>query len=565
MSAINNAITRSEGYQKTVAILQMTRLGDIIQTVQAIESFKQSHPNYKLILLGRSQFISPLKFLLDEYFDATYAINTEQVFIDFQNGGVKKSLEPINLFLDQLKNESIDVLVNLSFSSSSGYLASLIPASHKIGLFQNEYNKVQINDKWSQILYSTVMRGVYNPFSLVDLYKNIIGLKAESKLPETTKRNTDLVIIHPFASTERKSWKVEKWVELIYKTLKENDRITVSIVGAKNEMLRSQQITENPLLKQFSNRIINLTGRTSIKDISEVLKSAQLFVGHDSMVGHLAALHKTPTLTISLGNVRPFETTPYSANAFNIAPRTKCFPCFPTDKCEFTQCHHDISYQLVHGAIKELLSGKALTKEWLKTSNSSFHLTSANVYRSQSENGTMGLENLSDTLMDSNEVFRTIYKITWSFIIGDQELNYPFPALSNYSHRDLLEAMNGLQHLYELSEFGKKYSRFILEEISSSTPSINKIKEFSKKIDEIDQLQSMVQKTSPQLAPVIDYFKVRKSNLFGNNIVELTESSFLCFDECANISSVMYELISNTIAEHKISQTKNKSRLDLNK
>jgi ADP-heptose:LPS heptosyltransferase len=565
MSAINKPASQSEGFQKTVAILQMTRLGDIIQTVQAIESFKENYPNYKLVLIGRAQFVNPLKFLLDEHFDAIYPINTEQVFVDFQNGGYKKSVLTINSFLDQIKQENIDVLVNLSFSSSSGYLASLIPAAHKVGLFQNEFNKVQINDKWSQILYSTVMRGIYNPFSLVDLYKNIIGLKPLAKLPATASRNTELVVVHPFASTERKSWKIEKWVELIYKTLKENDRITLSIVGAKNEMARSLLISENPLLKQFSQRIVNLTGRTSIKDMSEVLKGAQLFVGHDSMVGHLAALYKTPTLTISLGNVRPFETTPYAANAYNIAPRTKCFPCFPTDKCEFTQCHHDISYQLVNGAIKELLSGKSLTKEWLKSANSSFHLTSAIVYRSQSENGLMGLENLSDTLLDSNEIFRTLYKLTWSFIIGDQELNYPFPALSSLSHRDLLEAMNGLQHLYELSEFGKKYSRFILEEISGSTPSINKIKEFSKKIDEIDHLQSLVQKTSPQLAPIIDYFKVRKGNLFGSNIVQLTESSYLCFEECANISSVMYELISNTIAEHKISQSKNKSRMDLNK
>lgn len=565
MSAINNPASQTEGFQKTVAILQMTRLGDIIQTVQAVETFKETYPNYKLILFGRAQFINPLRFLLEEYFDAIYSISTEQVLLDFQNGGIKKSLEPINSFLEQIKNESIDVLVNLSFSSSSGYLASLIPAVHKVGLFQNEFNKVQINDKWSQILYSTVMRGVYNPFSLVDLYKNIIGLKPQPKLPATASRNTELVVIHPFASTERKSWKIEKWVELIYKTLKENDRITLSIVGAKAELARSQQIAENPLLKQFSQRIINLTGRTSIKDMSEVLKGAQLFVGHDSMVGHLAALYKTPTLTISLGNVRPHETTPYTANAYNIAPRTKCFPCFPTDKCEFTQCHHDISYQLVHGAIKELLSGKALTKEWLKTANSSFHLASAIVYKSQSDSGIMELDNLSDTTLDSNDVFRTLYKITWSFILSDQELNYPFPALSSYSHRDLLEAMNGLQHLYELSEFGKKYSRFILEEISSATPSINKIKEFSKKIDEIDHLQGLVQKTSPQLAPIIDYFKVRKGNLFGNNIVQLTESSYLCFEESANISSVMYELISNTIAEHKISQNKNKSRIDLNK
>jgi hypothetical protein len=125
--------------------------------------------------------------------------------------------------------------------------------------------------------------------------------------------------------------------------------------------------------------------------------------------------------------------------------------------------------------------------------------------------------------------------------------------------------MTGLQHLYELSEFGQKYSRFILEEISSATPSIAKIKEFSKKIDEIDHLQAMVQKTSPYLAPIIDYFTVRKGNLYGENIVKLTESSYYCFEENAHLSSVMYELIQNTIAEYKISGSKINSRSDLNK
>ena len=37
--------------------------------------------------------------------------------------------------------------------------------------------------------------------------------------------------------------------------------------------------------------------------------------------------------------------------------------------------------------------------------------------------------------------------------------------------------MSGLQHLFELSDFGKRYSRYILEEIASQTPSVNKIKE----------------------------------------------------------------------------------------
>jgi len=67
---------------------------------------------------------------------------------------------------------------------------------------------------------------------------------------------------------------------------------------------------------------------------------------------------------------------------------------------------------------------------------------------------------------------------------------------------------------------------------------IVKIKDYSKKIDEIDQLQALVQKTSTFLAPIIDYFTVRKANLAGNNIVSLTENSYYAFEECGNLSRI---------------------------
>lgn len=568
MKASNKEASATKNAQPTIALLQLTRLGDLVQTVQAVMNFKKTHPNYRMVLIARSQFAKPLNFLLQKYFDKVYTLDTSAIFQDHQVTGLSKSLTGINNFINDLKSENIDALINLSFSKTSSYLASLIPAQHKIGSFYDLNNKIQINDKWSQVLYSTVMRGSLNPFSLVDLFKNIIGIPpvgpavsaAQMAIPKA-----NLVVLHPFASNDRKAWKAEKWVEVIYKTLKDNDKVTVTIVGAKNEVLKSQIITENPLLKPFAQRLINVTGKTSIEELSQVTANAKLFVGHDSMVGHLAAMNNTPTLTISLGNVRPHETTPYQANAYNLAPRTKCFPCFPSDPCAYTQCHHDIPYQLVSNIIKQLLSGNEIDSEWIKNSNSGFHLSSVNFYKSRFQNGIFTLDSLIDGHLDVSDIFRTFYKITWSFVLNDLEDNYPFPKLTPNSHRDLLDALTGLQHLFELSEFGQKYSRFILEEISSATPSIAKIKEFSKKIDEIDQLQVMVQKTSPYLAPIIDYFKVRKGNLFGDNIVKLTESSYYVFEENAHLTSVMYELIQNTIAEYKLGSAKNKTRSDLNK
>lgn len=563
MKANNSGHTiEAESSPITLAIVQLTRFGDLIQTAQAIEELKRIHPEYRVILIARSQFARPLDFVLKKTFDKIYYLDTKKIFANAETNGLNASILELNQFLAELSTESIEVLINLSFSKSSSYLSSLVKSVHKIGSFFDFNNKMQINDKWSQLLYATVMRGTLNPFALVDLFKNIIGVKPtpQKNTPINMNSRSNIVVIHPFASQERKAWKAEKWVEVIYRTLKENENYVIHIVGAKNEILKSQMITENPLLKTFGHRIQNLTGRTTLSELSNELKKARLFVGHDSMVGHLAALNATATLTVSLGSVRPQETTPYHANAYNLAPRTKCFPCFPSDACSFNQCHHDIPYQVVSGAIKQLLDKGQITKDWVKGSVSSFHISSVNFYRSHFQNGHMALESLIENHVDTPDIFRSFYKIAWSFVINDTDENLPFPKLSPNTHRELLDALTGLQHLYELSEFGKKYSHYILEEISSKTPSISKIKDYSKKIDEIDQLHGLVLKTSPNLAPIIDYFALRKANLYGDSIVKLTESSYYAFLECSSLCSILFELVENTISEHKNTLGKNSSR-----
>lgn len=551
----------------TLAIVQLTRFGDLIQTAQAIEELRKNNPEYRVILVARSQFARPLDFVLKKSFDKIYYLDTKKIFNNAEIGGINSSLEGLNQFLVEISSEAIEVLINLSFSKSSSYLSSLIKSNHKIGSFFTLDNKVQINDKWSQLLYATVMRGSLNPFSLVDLFKNIIGIKSaeKSSSPASSSSCNPTIILHPFASQERKSWRAEKWVEVIYRTLKENDNYSIQIVGAKNEIIKSQLITENPLLKTFHHRIQNMVGKTTLTELFGELKKSKLFVGHDSMIGHLAALAETPTLTVSLGSVRPQETTPYHENAYNLAPRTKCFPCFPSDACTFNQCHHDIPYQIVSSSIKQLLEKGEITSEWMKTSVSSFHLSSVNFYRSRFYNGQMSLESLIENHVDSPDIFRALYKIAWSFTISNTDEKLPFPTLTANTHRDLLDALTGLQHLYELSSFGQKYSQYILEEISSQTPSIHKIKEYSKKIDEIDHLQGLVLKTSPNLAPIVDFFAIRKANLHGSNVVELTESSYYAFSECSNISSILFELIENTISEHKNAAGKLSQRTNVNK
>ena len=82
----------------TLAIVQLTRFGDLLQTAQAIEELKRNNPEYRVVLIARSQFAKPLDFILKKSFDKIYYLDTKKIFSNAEVGGLKTSLENLNHF-----------------------------------------------------------------------------------------------------------------------------------------------------------------------------------------------------------------------------------------------------------------------------------------------------------------------------------------------------------------------------------------------------------------------------------------------------------------------------------
>lgn len=551
---VDNNHTPDVAEVKTIAVMQLTRFGDVIQTFQAAKELKAEHPEVRLVLIARKKFANPLSFLLGSVFDKIHTFDFKEMA---EGKGYNQTADALTSFINTLSAENIDVLVNLSFSKSSAYLAQLIKAKNKLGMVYDERNQLQIKDRWSQFVYSNVMGSAYTGINLVDVFKFIFGVrstKTASIMNDQTPSKK--LVVHAFASNAKKRWRVNKWVEVLFKTLKDHENLEVILVGDKNEQASAEQIRTAPVLEPYLSRIQNVAGKIGLLELTRLFDKETLFVGHDSMVGHLAAIRGSRIITVSLGTVRPSETTPYIAGAYNIAPRSKCFPCFPQDKCDLHQCHADIPYQVVAGALGLALKGEEINSKSMEKATSLFHLSSVDIFKSTFTNaGLLDIKSQINHEPLIADVFRQVYRVTWLYALAGLEEHQNFPALSSNGHKELLARMSGLQYLFELCEFGMKYSRYILEEISCQTPSLAKIKDFSKKIDEIDSLQAMVKKTNPQLAPIIDFFAVAKANLVGNNLVELTESSYLAFDDSRLVSSVVYDLLEKIVAEYKIKTT----------
>ncbi len=534
---------------KNICILQLTRIGDVIQTYQACQTVRRDYPDTKLTLVVRKEFGAPLAFMLKDVFHKIVYFDSSEIL------GEKDSLSSAKISLRKLVNEinatEVDVVVNLSFSKMSAYLSTLINSKFKLGMHCNQNAEIAIHDKWSQYVYSTVMTGPLNPFALVDIFRCIIGSEPATPLQRKKKLNRTITI-HPFASLRKKSWKIDKWGEIIFKLLKDDPLLRINLVGSKSEAEEAEKLYRNPLLNNFKNRVQNHVGKTSLEELAKIVENSTLFVGHDSMVGHLASVSNIQSLTISLGTVRPIETTPWGNGNYVISPKTGCFPCFPTDKCHDLKCHSDIPYQVVLESIGQLMTTQKIDTKKLMSKVTCFHLDGALIQRTEvSEAGFLRLVDVTEPRSNTRELMHTYYRMNWLFSFAELEEKVSFPQLSQGSVDKLLSYLKGIEHIYELTTFGKKYSQYILSELAKDSPNLDEIKSYSHKIDEIDQLMEVIKQNYQALEPLVNYYKVARYNLTGENVVELTEASYLLYEEQAGSCGVLFELIEKSIAEYK--------------
>lgn len=542
----------------TFCIIQLNRLGDLIQTYQAVKDLKCSYPDVQVKLIARQEFYAPLSFLIKDTFDEVILINKEELLAGGQD--LEVYMKNLNAFLNKPQLHNNDVLINLSFCETSNYLMSLIPAAHRLGPHVSFTNNVVVKDQWGQFVNGLVMGGPQNPFNLIDIFKSILGLKDRDNWKDTSRHigNPQTLALHPFASQKKKRWKPQKWAEVLYKLLKESDSVKVKIFGAKDEALMAQELLKSSSLTRFSDRIENHVGKHSLEGTYNELLKCSHFVGHDSAIGHLAKVANLATVTIALGTVRPLETAPYGINTFIVSPKTKCFPCFPKTQCSFYQCHADLSYQAVTEIIRGFVTEDDINYTQLKEKVSPFHLDSLSISRLGPSNlGWYAGERL-DGEYSLQETLCDIFRIAFLYKTEELEENLSLPKASNQVLAELKHLQSGVEQLFQLCEFGKKYSKDIIFELAKDDPKIAEVKRLGDKIQEVDQLMDLLLNAYPSLRGVVDFYKIKKSNLNGDNVVEISESSYLVYNDQGILCSLIYDLMTTTISSNQI-ETDNKS------
>ena len=166
--------------------------------------------------------------------------------------------------------------------------------------------------------------------------------------------------LHPGSRWLFKCWTAEAYAELIQALLADDWLIVVT--GAPDE--RERRLVDEILgllPESRRDRVVNLTGMLSLRELAALTQQARAFVGVDSAPMHIAAAMRTPVVAL-FGPSGEIEWGPWQVTHRVVASTEHpCRPC-GIDGCgggKVSECLTTLPVARVHGALLQVLADSA--------------------------------------------------------------------------------------------------------------------------------------------------------------------------------------------------------------
>jgi heptosyltransferase III len=448
-----------------ILIIQLARLGDILQTVPAINAIQRINPDAEIHLLVRSRFKAAADLV--PHVKKIWTLDSQMIFAPlFEQNNLRETQIQARTLVRDLQNTKYSQILNLSFSPASSYLTSLLSSSdidvrgytrHADGFFNP-------NDDASSYFFAQVGVGKSNRIHITDLLAQVAGVSLASgdwylkyKPKPSAELPAEFVAIHIGASQIEKSY--SQWAKVI-----NGIGYPVVLIGAVGERPFAEEI-----LKTVNNKenLIDLVGRTSFTQLFDIIAQSSLLIGADSAPMAMAPFTKTKCLNLSCSTVNFWETGPRS-NARVI----------------YSDKMGDIDPIKVIAESKNILLGKD---------------PGANVYVSSNA----GIESFSfDSVKSLAENFE------WELLKG-LYTGGELPVVENYS------TILAMTQLREVNQIIVEQTRHIIEKREPKT--------HADMIAQADDIISGIKKFAPKIQPLISWYEVERTRIPPGDLINIAE------------------------------------------
>ncbi|MHB8283033.1 MAG: glycosyltransferase family 9 protein, partial [bacterium] len=305
---------------------------------------------------------------------------------------------------DNLKIDEIyfDEAINLNFDIINSLILNTIEAKYKYGFIgcgkSDKKKEIICRSKAANYFYNTVRYRNQNRINIVDIF-SLIGsgkyyskncsfnsLKLKKLLPDLNSNKNNKsekyqkiksdklrFLFVPASSNPKRDWSVEEYIMLaglITQTFKSE----IILLGTQKEAEIANKIKNSFKLNQDNkdnkdnnvnigqlnannanniNNIIDLTGRTDLNELVDIMQTGDLIISPDTGLLQIASALEIDSVSIFLGNANAYETGPYFNGAYVISPIEDCYPCIEHTQCDKNYaCKNNIKADDIFNLIK---------------------------------------------------------------------------------------------------------------------------------------------------------------------------------------------------------------------
>ncbi|HEX3203175.1 MAG TPA: glycosyltransferase family 9 protein [Nitrospiraceae bacterium] len=431
---------------KQVLILNITRIGDLVQTVPLISRLHQEWPDVAIDLVvdTRCAVMAALLPGLRHVFSEDFETRLPQG--DARTSDEVTVRRDIIAWAKFLQGARYDRVINLTFTPASGVLAASIGVPDTRGLMTRPTGAPMLRDPWLTYLVDLHQYRRLNRFNLVDLYAlggsgpgayTPMRLRVPSDAEEWACRylKTETHGRHPLAVQVGASDPVKAWrPEYFGRTMAAIHRcvdVPFLLTGAPSEATWAKQAISVYRESGGAGVVCDAVGRTDLGQLAALLARCRLLLTNDTGPMHVAVAVGTPVIDLSLGSFYFRETGPYGPGHLVVQPDIPCAPCVHDSACAHHACKDQILTEQVAALTLSLLGQQPFPSRW----------TGVHVYESRiDEDGLIAYELRAGRIDTVDDRYGVFWRRFWYETFTGQASRIP----SEPSAPDLVEQ----QHLF---------------------------------------------------------------------------------------------------------------------
>lgn len=344
---------------KNILVNALVNLGDVVLTTSALALIKKNFPQVKITML-----VKPV--VADAVIDNP--VVDDVIVLDYR--AKENSLKKMRELVKEIRRRKFDLAISFDRKLRPALITFFAGIPRRVcpsKVFDDNKSRVtllytdviEISHDLNKTLQAETYQEIVRKFFGIDGHEtpkfpkknSPVAEKLLNRLPQAEFK----IALCVKGTFPLKTWSKEYFAEVV-RELGKNYDAAFFIVGAPSDKAYADEV-----IAEIGGGVENFCGETSLIDLAELFRRADLFITVDTGATHIAATAGVKMVAI-YGCTSPDRWHPINNNSIALTSRENCCPC--TKKtCDEPRCLQNVTPAQVIDASKKLIDDAA--KPWV--------------------------------------------------------------------------------------------------------------------------------------------------------------------------------------------------------